>query len=68
MEEKERGKDSCLEAKVLRRFSSFPGSIEGVEKRVMCGRDSISMSWVLIWRRANTFQDFRTWFSRAGSK
>ena len=68
IEEKDKGKGSCFPAKDLMMFSSLAGSIRGLENRVIWGRDSISMSWVLIWRRASTFQAFNTWFSSAGSK
>lgn len=37
------GKDSCFEANTLTIFSSFNGSVKGVEKRVMRGLDSISI-------------------------
>lgn len=66
--EKDKESGSCFDEKVFITFSSLEGSTEGAEKRVMWGRDSISMSWVLIWRRARTFQALSTWFSRAGSK
>lgn len=74
MEEKERGRGSCLEAKALTMGSRSLEEEESrkeeeeVEKRVRWGRDSVLMSLVLIWRRAKTFQALRTWFSRAGSK
>lgn len=68
IEEKERENGSNLEVRDLRSDSSLEGSRrKGVEKSVMCGRDPISINSVLIWRRARTFQAFRTWFSSAGS-
>lgn len=76
MEEKERGRGSCLDAKALTTGSSLAAAEEEEsrkeeeeeEKRVRWGRDSVVMSLVEIWRRAKTFQALRTWFSRAGSK
>ncbi|KAL3567853.1 hypothetical protein D5086_030526 [Populus alba] len=68
MVERDKGNGSCLDAKVLMIDSSLVGSMKGAEYKVICGRDSISINWLLIWRRASTFQAFSTWFSSAGSK